>query len=110
MNKRGQALVEFVLILPVFLFLILAIYDFGMISSHQNKLENDSVDMILLYKNGLSIDEIESKYKNVNIKVTNVDNYDIFLINSKVKLVTPGFNLIFGNPYVISVERYIPNE
>ena len=29
MNKKGQALVEFIIILPVFIFMILAIIDIG---------------------------------------------------------------------------------
>jgi len=39
MNKRGQALIEFVLILPLFIFLLFAVYDFGMIFSVKNTLE-----------------------------------------------------------------------
>ena len=31
MNNKGQALVEFVLILPVFIFILFAVYDIGMI-------------------------------------------------------------------------------
>ena len=31
MNNKGQALIEFVLILPVFLFILFAVIDFGMI-------------------------------------------------------------------------------
>ena len=48
MNRKGQALVEFVLILPVFIFLLFAVYDFGMIFNTKNKLENDSTDIALL--------------------------------------------------------------
>ena len=36
--------------------------------------------------------------------------YKKIVIEDKVKLITPGFNLIFGNPYKINVERYIYNE
>ena len=79
MNRRGQALIEFVLILPVFLFIVFAVYDIGMIFSKQNKLENDSTDIVLMLK-------------------------------EEVKLITPGFNLIFGNPYKIEVMRFIRNE
>ena len=109
MNKKGQALVEFVLILPIFLFLIFAIYDFAMISSQQNKLENESVDIVLLYKNGVSLDEIKDKYK-IDIIVTNDGKYDRIQVTSYLKLITPGFNRIFGNPYKINVERYIVHE
>ena len=51
MNKKGQALVEFILILPVFIFLIFSVYDFGIIFNKKNALENISTDIIELYKN-----------------------------------------------------------
>ncbi len=110
MNRRGQALIEFVLILPVLLFIALATYDFGMIFSRQNELENDSTDIVMLYKNGSSIDEIRSTYKDISITTSVDGEYEKILLNKNIKLVTPGFNLIFGNPYKISVERYINYE
>ena len=110
MNRRGQALIEFVLILPVLLFIALATYDFGMIFSRQNELENDSTDIVMLYKNGSSIDEIRATYKDISITTSVDGEYEKILLNKNVKLVTPGFNLIFGNPYKISVERYINYE
>ena len=110
MNKRGQALIEFVLILPVFLFLILAAYDFGMIFMKQNELESDSNDVVLLYESGKTVTEINNLY-NPLVVVVSVDNeYTEIKVSDKLKLVTPGFNRIFGNPYEITVKRYIYNE
>ncbi len=110
MNKRGQALIEFVLILPVFLFLILATYDFGMIFTKQNKLETDSNDIVLLYESGKTIDEINNLYKPLIVRSKIDSEYIQIQVSDKLKLVTPGFNRIFGNPYEITVERYIYNE
>lgn len=110
MNNKGQALVEFVLILPVFIFILFAVYDIGMIFNKKNSLENDSSDIIELYNSGKEIYEIEDMYKNLNISITEEDEYKKIVIEDKVKLITPGFNLIFGNPYKINVERYIVNE
>lgn len=110
MNRKGQALVEFVLILPIFLFLIFAVYDFGMIFNKRNVLESDSSDIISLYREGTSIDTLNEMYKGVNIDVSNDGKYSKFVISTNVKTITPGLNRIFGNPYVIKVERYIPYE
>ena len=55
MNRKGQALVEFVLILPVFILILFAIVDFGTILSKKNELENDSMDIVSLVKNGTTI-------------------------------------------------------
>ena len=110
MNKRGQALIEFVLILPIFLFLILAMYDFGMIFTRQNKLEADSNDIVLMYENGKTITEINSLYNPLIVTAKTDAEYTKISVSDKLKLVTPGFNRIFGNPYEITVERYIYNE
>lgn len=110
MNKRGQALIEFVLILPIFLFLILAMYDFGMIFTRQNKLETDSNDIVLMYKSGKTVDEISNIYKPIVVMNKIDSEYTEITVSDKLKLVTPGFNLIFGNPYEITVKRYIYNE
>jgi len=108
MNRKGQALVEFVLILPIFLFLVFVVYDFGMIYSSKNRLENNSSDIIYLFKNGKSLEEIKKLYPDCNIMISNDQEYYKVLIESSVNLITPGFNRLFGEPYVINVERYIP--
>ena len=112
MNNKGQALIEFVLILPVFIFLLFAVYDFGMIFSTRNALENDTSDIITLYKDGKSIDELKKIYNNFDIVIDNDSDTDYIkiIVKDSLKLITPGFNRIFGNPYKIKVERYIPNE
>ena len=63
MNKKGQALVEFVLILPVFLFLLFSIYDFGMMFTTKNKLESDSSDIVSAFKSNKDIDNIRDLIK-----------------------------------------------
>ena len=110
MNNKGQALIEFVLILPIFLFLIFAVYDFGMIFNSKNSLENESSDIISLYKNGKTLEEIKLIYPNNKVAITNDGDYYEIKVEKTVKLITPGFNRIFGEPYLISVERYIPYE
>ncbi len=110
MNKRGQALIEFVLILPIFLFLIMAVVDFGMIFNKRNAIETVSSDIILLYKDKTNIDAIRNLYPKYVIEVNSEGEYDKITITGNVKLNTPGFNRIFGNPYKIQVERYLRHE
>ena len=109
-NNKGQALVEFVLILPIFLLLLFAIYDFGIIFTRKTSLENSSSDIINLYKNGKTIDEIRSVYNNLKIEISEDGDYKNINISDDIKIITPGLNLLFGNPYEINVERYIINE
>ena len=108
MNNKGQALIEFVLILPVFLFILFAVIDFGMIYSSKSRLENDSSDIIDLYKNGTSIDEIKKIYSDNEINISMDGEYYRFNISTSVNIITPGFNRIFGDPYFVKVERVVP--
>ena len=110
MNRKGQALVEFVLILPVFILILFVIVDFGTILSKKNELENDSIDIVLLINNGTNIDEIKSKYSDLDIDLKDVDKYTEIKITKSINIITPGLNLILGNPYKIIVERVIPND
>ena len=76
MNRKGQALVEFVLILPIFILMLFAIVDFGMILSKKNELENISVDVTAMIKNSDNIDDIK------NIKLQVEEHTEYRLINS----------------------------
>lgn len=108
MNRKGQALIEFVLILPVLIFILFSVIDFGMIYNKKNSISNDSLDIVNLFKNGTSIDEIEKIYDDASIDVSNDGKYYTFKITTSVNLITPGLNKILGDPYVIDVERVIP--
>lgn len=110
MNNKGQALIEFVLILPISIMILFAIIDFGLIFSNKCTLENESADIIEFLKNDTDIDSIKQLYKDIDITVTdNTEYYDI-TITKKVKIFNFGLERILHNPYSIQVERYIPHE
>ena len=109
MNRKGQALVEFVLILPIFIMILFSIVDFGMIFNKKNELENISIDIINLLNNNNKIEEIQKEYPKVDIKLTNEEKYTIVEISTKVNIITPGLNRVLRNPYIVKVERKIPN-
>lgn len=111
MNRKGQALVEFVLILPISIMILFSIVDFGMIFNKKNELENISIDIINLLNNNNNnkIEEIQKEYPKVDIKLTNEEKYTIVEISTKVNIITPGLNRVLGNPYIVKVERKIPN-
>ncbi len=110
MNRRGQALVEFVLILPVFLMILFVIVDFGVVFNHKNSLENKSADIVRMYQNGTTIDKIKETYPDIEININNEEEYSRLTIYENVKLITPGAYRILGDPFTISVERVVPNE
>ena len=110
MNRKGQALVEFVLILPVFIMILFVIYDFGNIFSNKNKLENISADVVELYKNNTSKADIMAEYSDLDINFNNYkDKYTKIIIKKDVNVITPGLDRILGKEYEIVVERVVPN-
>lgn len=110
MNRKGQALVEFVLILPVFILILFAIIDFGTILSKKSELENKSMDIVLLINNGTDIEDIKLKYIDLDISLTENGKYKEIKITENVDIITPGLNLVLDDPYEIVVERVIPND
>ncbi len=108
MNNKGQALVEFVLILPIFLMIMFIIVDFGMIFNAKSSLENDSSDIVNLFKNGEELTSIKNLYPKLDINIVSEGNYYKITIASDVDLITPGMNVFMEDPFPIEVERIIP--
>lgn len=109
MNRKGQALVEFVLILPIFILILFSVYDIGMIIYNKNVLESTSNDVIFMLTNDSNIDEIKSKYNDITIDINDDGKYYNITLNKKIEILTPGLNLVLGSPYNVEVERVIPN-
>lgn len=113
-NKHGQALIEFVLILPVFIMLIFGIVDFGRIFMTKNSLINMTSDAVELYEKKITRDEIftilNKEEKLENLEIYNKDSLTYIKLSKTISLITPGLNLIFKNPYKITTTRVIPNE
>ncbi len=97
-NNKGQALIEFILILPIILAILLYIIEFGRITIQKQQLEA-SIDLIVdLYEDGKK-NEIETYIQNNNILI-NVDKQNdltTLKINKKIKSNLPLINKIMGD-------------
>ena len=111
MNRKGQALVEFVIILPVLIYILLAIIDIATIFYTSNKLENKLSDVIDMYENDEATndinDNIKKDIKNVKLDITEKSNYTEFELSKDVDIITPGLNLIFKDPYKVVARRVV---
>lgn len=110
-NQKGQALVEFILILPVLIFAIFAIVDFGRIIYTKNDLEMKSSDVLTLVEEGKNYNELV-EYINDNttydVQVSldyDSENYLTIKLDGIVEIFTPGLNLIIGDPFYTTVKR-----
>lgn len=111
MNRRGQALVEFVLILPVFLLILFTIVDFGNFLAKKNQLETESTDIVLLLRNGRSAEEVAKSYSKIKIEESVFEEkYNKIKISENITLINPLLYKILGNPCIVEVERIVPRD
>ncbi len=111
MKNKGQALVEFIIILPVLLLLILGAIDFGNILYKEYTLEND-LDYVVELVRQNKMTEVDyyvtqkELIKNIETKSTTTT----ITLSRKVAVNTPGLNRILGKNYQIEASRVISNE
>ncbi len=111
-NSKGQALVEFVIILPIILMILFIIIDFSNIFYQKNHLESTLNDVVEYKENGKSNSYIKDKVNDSSISISykKIDDSLDIKITKKVNLITPFSSLFFDNPFVIKTERMILYE
>lgn len=114
-KNRGQALVEFVLILPVFLLILFSIIDFGRLFYEKMQLSNRFDDSLEVLKENNDYDGAlmvlnRGSNNEATLETTYYDSYIEVTTEMELELITPGLNLILGNPYKLKIERTVPYE
>lgn len=108
-NNRGQALIEFILILPVLLLLIFALIDFGRIIVCKSHLEGVMNEVSSLIDE--EIPTFLGKDKDYKISYSiKIDEYRNITLSTKLDLITPGLKNVLKNPYTVKVERSMVYE
>ena len=104
MNKKGQALVEFVLVLPVLIFLLLAFIDIARLMIMKNHLES--------VLNTVNVETKEIKDKEYQIQINKKNEGDTVLVELKscLEVTTPGLNKILGNPACVSTSKIMKDK
>ena len=110
-NNKGQALVEFVVIMPIFIMLLISIIDLGNIIYKKYHLENDLDYIVDLYRlNKISEINTYSNNKGFNTRFETYNDTVTIILEKNIEIQTPGLNLVLSNPYKITVDRVIYNE
>ena len=107
-NIKGQALVEFIIVLPLMILILIAIIDFGNIFTKKYMLQND-LDIILSMYETNEYAEIE-KYtntKNIDIKYELNGKYLTISLNKKIDIMSPFLNIALGKNYDVTVNKTI---
>ena len=103
MNKHGQVLILFIIILPLILALMALVVDLGLMMNNHNKLEQVTTMIIKdSLKDNLSENEILSLFKENNISTTNIKiNQTPYELNIKNEITIES---IFGK--IIGLKHY----
>ncbi len=110
-NENGQALIEFLMIVPILFLIIMAVFDFGNILYHRYELENHLEYIADLYKEDKQIDLDSYLSKNgLIMEVSRENDYQVIYIKKKLSISTPGLGKILGNPYPISTSKTLYEE
>ena len=110
-KNSGQALVEFIIILPVLLLIVIGMVDIGNIILKKYLLESNLDIVTDLYRiNRLKELEHYLKEEDATVSYQKDDKFTKVILTKKVNIVTPGLNIILNNPYEVSVERVIYEE
>jgi competence protein ComGC len=115
-SNKGQALIEFVLILPILLLFILGIIDLGRIIYEKTRLENITSEAVDLVNNttlsGYDIEKrLEQNYDiplKVNIESRAEDT--VITLSREIDVMTPGLGIAISDPYKVEASRVINNE
>ena len=102
-SEKGQALVEFVLVLPILIMVLISMIDFGNILIKKSSLENDLDTVSKMYKKGDT--EVLNKYLNDNnLKIVYKRDTDFITItlSKNVNIISPVLIPIMGSEYEIS--------
>ena len=107
-NSKGQVLVEFIIVLPVLLLIIMAIIDLGNIFTKKYSLENDLDIISNMYKEE-KYDSINSYVKGNSLSILYEREEEFIKINvsKNININTPILNNILGKNYKIETSKII---
>lgn len=110
---KGQALIEFVLILPILVLFLFAIVDFGRLFYEKIQLEDRvAICLDVLRKKGDYEEALMVLNRGQKEEATlNIEHYEAYMVvkvESKFSFLTPGLGKVLGDSYQIKIERTVP--
>ena len=108
MNKKGQALVEFILILPVILMVFMVLIDVGSIFIQKIDLNNSMSTVSDLYQNG-DKKELMAYVAKENLKYDEASTNDMVTLTLKknIDVSAPILSNVLGKKYTIDTSKVI---
>ena len=98
-NKKGQALVEFIIIVPVLILIIASIVDYVRIAQLRISLENMLEEVIENPDYKLDSD--------INLNEVTTDGEISYYLRKNINIYSPFLTVVMKNPYPVEVMRVI---
>jgi len=114
-SENAQALIEFILILPVLLLILFALIDFGRLFFEKIQLENrlqNSLEILTKknnYEEALKILN-EGQAQKATLETEYQESYLKVKTTLEIPLLTPGLSLLLKDFHQIKIERTVPYE
>lgn len=108
-NNKGQALVEFIMIFPIFIIIIMAIVDLGSVIINKYTLENN-LDLVVEYYSSGEIDKLRTYTNNNNLTYTKTNLKDDLVevkVEKDVNTTAPIMSQILGKNFKIDASRQV---
>ena len=97
MNNKGQALIEFLLLLPILIIILLLVVDLGRLMIMKNHLETILIDV------SNDTDVINDK----EYKITLEKKENFIYLKACTDVYTPGLSKILGSPACVETSKEI---
>ncbi len=111
-NNKGQALIEFVLLLPVIVFILFIVIDFASVFYKKNHLEGVLDDVVAMVENNKSNEEIINTIddSSINYKISIDGNVATIELEQNIDFNTPFSDTIFKDGFIINTKRVVLYE
>ena len=111
MKEKGQALVEFILILPLIILILVCLIDIGNIYIEKYNLTNDLDTVTELYQNKQE-NELKTyiAQKHLIYQDTKENTLTKIAIKKQLDITSPLLKKALGKKYTIEIDRTIYNE
>ncbi len=106
-DQKGQALVEFILILPILLLIFLGLFDIGNVFYQRYQLMNE-LDVVADLYQDKKFDEYTAyvQKKRLNIGIEKKDQLTTITLSKSLKITTPGLDQVLKNKIEVETTVY----
>lgn len=106
MKEKGQALIEFVLILPVVLLIFVSLIDIGNIFLAKYNLNSDLETIAEMYQNDKTKEaKAYAAKEDLSLEEKDTDDMITLKISKQIKISAPGLTKVLGKNYKINADK-----